>query len=58
MCSFDVHYVDVAKKNRAIGGQILAKMAILAPLFVCLFVLADGRGIQIETVPPNKVGIH
>ena len=26
--------------------------------FVCLFVLADGRGIQIETVPPNKVGIH
>ena len=28
----------------------------LALLFVCLFVLADGQGIQIETVPLNEVG--
>jgi hypothetical protein len=26
-------------------------------MFVCLFVLADGRGIQIETVSPHKVGV-
>ena len=44
--------------QRVIRKLQLTPPTITSSMFVCLFVLADGREIQIETVPPNKVGIH